>query len=268
MGDTQIRTRRALLTAAASGAAVIAANAALPAAVVRAADQPLLLNVPNTPTAGTGVAANIAGPLLTIANGDPSGAGVTVSGTALGVSAESTADEGKAVLGAAGATATGVYGAAGDYVANGPASASYTGVFGYSDPYPVSGGFGSGVWGASADVGVYGQGDGAGVYGDGGTTGTGVLGYSGSGYGLWVDGKVNFSKRAGKFTVAKGKTSYTKTGLTGITSGSVVIAVFQGAVTGTWIRGVKAGANSVTVYFSRALPAAASIGWIAVDAQK
>jgi hypothetical protein len=276
VGDNQIRSRRALLTAAASGAAAVAASAALPAAVVRAADQPFLLNVPNTSSAMTSLSAPLdADPVLAVQSTDAL-QGTAVSGTAvtlgvyghatgLGTGVYGSADGagGTGVRGGTAATATGVYGIAGT-PGDAPTDTTYTGVFGYADSFPNANAFGTGVWGSSPDVGVYGSGA-TGVYGDGGTTGVGVFGYSGSGFGLWVDGKVRFSKRAGKFTVAKGKTSYTKTGLTGITSATVVVAVFQGSVTGTWIRAAKAGTNSITVYFSKALPATATIGWLAIN---
>ena len=294
MDQTRTRSRRALLTAAATGAAALAANAALPQAVVRAADVPLLLNVPNTPTGTTNLTAAI-GSMLELNDTDPASTGVTVTAGSHGVSATVTADNGQALAGSAGgansiaingtapgatskgvmgtaaATGTGVFGGVGTLV-NVATDTALTGVYGYSDQGDHVTTVGAGVWGDSPDIGVYGTGTtgvygfgSTGVYGDGGTTGVGVYGYSTSGYGLWVKGKVRLENRSGRISVGAGKTYYTKTGLTGVTTSSIVIAVLQGARTGTWIRAAVPAAGKFTVYFNRALPSTTVVGWMILN---
>jgi hypothetical protein len=241
MSDQMIRSRRALLVGAAGGAAAIAANAALPASRVLAADQPLLVNVPNAATAGTSLSGDVVdAAVLTVEN----------TGAAHGVQ------------GVASASAAGVYGTSGD-TTNAPSPVNLTGVFGYSVAGDGTTTLGAGVWGVSDDVGVYGGG-GTGVVGDGGTSGTGVEGFSVNGYGLYVSGKVRFATRSGKFSVAKGKTSVAKT-VAGMSSGNIVIAVLQQAETGTWVRAAVAASGKFTVYFNRALPTASSVGWLVLN---
>ncbi len=275
MDETQARTRRSLLAAAAGSAAALAAQAALGPAAAVAADQPLLVNVPNGATASTELAALLeAGPVLKIQNDAANGGGTAVTAvagpgagllgsatTGSGVVGRASQAPGRGVSGESPVTGTGVFGVAGEPT-NGPADASFTGVFGYADAGDGDTTMGAGVWGDSPDVGVYGTG-GTGVVGDGGTSGWGLYGYSGSSYGLYVTGKVKFATRSGRNSVAKGKTRWTKsTGLAGVTSSNIVIAVLQTSEAGTWVRAAVASTGKITVYFNRALPSSSYVGWL------
>lgn len=284
MGDAR-SSRRALLTAAASGAAAIAANAALAPAIVKGADTPLLLNVDNTGAAKTTLTTSVADAAIVVTNPDAGGTGVKGTG-AVGVVGSSAAYGGTGVAASAtdysgtgvsslvtgskgrGVAATsmnpdgtGVFGVAGDPT-YGPSEAPLTGVFGFAVGGDGETTLGTGVWGDSPDVGVYGSG-GTGVVGDGGSTGWGLYGYSASSYGLYVEGRVKFATRSGRNSVAKGKTSWTKsTGLSGVTSSNIVIAVLQTAESGTWVRAAVASTGKITVYFNRALPSSSYVGWL------
>lgn len=296
MAETR-QTRRALLTAAASGAAALAANAALGASVVRAADQPLLLNTGNSASGSTSLGATLSmDTVLSVSNADTSGPNTAIQGssdTGTGLAGYSTSGNGvygdamgggRGVRGGAGSNGTGVYGVAGDDSAA-PSDTSLTGVFGYSVAGDGVNTMGAGVWGDSPDVGIYGSG-GTGVYGDGepggwgvygwsdsgvgvrgdSDTGNALVGVSASGYGLYVTGKVKFATRSGRAAVSKGKTSYTKsTGLAGVTASSIVIAVLQTVETGTWVRAAVAGTGRFTVYFNRALPSSSVVGWMILN---
>jgi len=298
MAETR-QTRRALLTAAASGAAALAANAALGASAVKAAGEPLLMGVGNSPSTpastllGTSLAMQT---VFSVTNADTTGPNTAISGnsdTGTGLAGYSTSGNGvygdamgggRGVRGGAGSNGTGVYGVSGDDSAA-PSDTSVTGVFGYAVEGDHVTTWGSGVWGDSPDFGVYGSG-GTGVYGNGepggwgvygwsdtgngvfgeADTGTALMGISGSGYGLHVSGKIKFATRSGRASVSKGRTSYTKsTGLAGVTAGSIVIAVLQQAETGTWVRAAVAGTGKFTVYFNRALPSSSVVGWMILN---
>lgn len=285
MGDARPSSRRALLTAAASGAAAIAANAAMSPAIVRGADVPLLLNVDNSGVARTSLTTSVADAAMAVTNPDAGGTGVRGSGAVgvagssalyggtgvaasatdyagTGVSGWTTGSKGRGVVaGSMSPDGTGVFGTAGDPTF-GPSEAPLTGVFGFAVEGDGQTTMGTGVWGHSPDVGVYGSG-GTGVVGDGGTSGWGLYGYSKSSYGLYVSGKVMFATRSGRTAVAKGKTSWTKsTGLAGVTSSNIVIAVLQTPESGTWVRAAVAATGKITVYFNRALPSSSSVGWL------
>jgi hypothetical protein len=278
MAETR-QTRRALLTAAASGAAALAANAALGASVVKAVGEPpLLMGVSNSPSTPASTALGTAlalGTVLDVTNADTTGPNKAIQGN----SATGTGLAGYSTSGGS----AGVYGAAGDDSAA-PSDTSLTGVFGYGVAGDGVTTFGAGVWGDSPDFGVYGSG-GTGVVGDGGTDGWGVYGWSSSsygvygesstgnalmgvsasGYGLYVEGKVKFATRSGRSpSIAKGKTSWVKT-LAGVTSSSIVIAVLQQAETGTWVRAAVAGSGKFTVYFNKALPTSSVVGWMILN---
>ena len=91
-----------------------------------------------------------------------------------------------------------------------------------------------------------------------------VEGFSTSGYGLYVTGKVKLVNRSGRLAVGAGKTNIAKT-VTGMTSSNIVIAVLQTAETGTWVRAAVAGTNKFTVYFNKALPTSSVVGWIVLN---
>lgn len=262
------------MTAAASSAAAVAASVALPQAVVRAVDQPLLLNTGNSATGSTTLSASLAmDTVLGVVNSDASGpntalqassdtgtaiAGYTTSGT--GVYADSMGP-GRAVRAGANTNGTGVVAFSGDE-SHLPADTTLTGVFGYAEASGTAGTVGAGVWGVSPDVGVYGSG-GTGVYGYGPVGLYGSASTS-SAYGLWVKGRVKLENRSGRLSVAAGKTSVSKS-VAGVTTSSIVIAVLQQAETGTWVRAAVATTGKFTVYFNRALPSSSVVGWIVLN---
>lgn len=251
--ESTLRSRRALLAGAAGGAAAIAANAALPASRALAVDQFLLANVDNPTTANTSLTADIAdGPVLSVVNTDTDNGG--------GLWGQATAGPG--VAGATSPSSAGVVGVSGDS-AGAATELGHTGVYGYSEPGDGTTTFGAGIWGDSADFGVYGSGS-TGVLGDGGTTGTGLEGFSVSGYGLYVTGKVKLATRSGRLAVPKGKASISKS-VTGLASSNIVIAVLQTPETGTWVRAAVASTNKFTVYFNKALPSSSIVGWIVLN---
>ena len=66
-------------------------------------------------------------------------------------------------------------------------------------------------------------------------------------------------------TVAKGRTYYTKTGLSGITTSSIVMALLQSTPGGSWIRAAVPATGKITFYFNQALPSAAIVGWMVLN---
>jgi hypothetical protein len=274
MEHIEPRSRRAVLVAAAGGAAALAANAALKATPVRAAAEPMLTETANAATAATSLSATLSmDTVLTVSNGDTTGPNTALAGGS--------------------GSGTGVSGFVGD-TSEAPADTSFSGVFGWAPAGDGETYLGTGVWGASPDVGVYGSG-GTGVVGDGypdnwgvygfsesgngvvgdvlngnavyglATSGIALRGLSETGYGLYVSGKVRFATRSGRASVSSGKTSYTKTGLTGVTTSSIVIAVLQTVETGTWVRAAVAGTGKITIYFNRALPSSSVVGWLILN---
>ena len=221
------RSRRALLAAAAGGAAALAAHAALPLAAMAADPNDVLLGGPNASTATT-----------SIANSADGSDGFAVSSTGLGIGVGGTSS------GTAGVRGISVDGAS----AASSAEMAYTGAYGWSPAYPDDTNFGVGVWGDSADVGLFGRGS-VGVYGfsDGGvgvigeTTNTTVpaiiaYGATASSPALEVNGKVKFN-RAGRKTIGAGKSTLVVT-MAGVTSSSKVLAVLNTNRSGRYVRAV------------------------------
>jgi hypothetical protein len=103
---------------------------------------------------------------------------------------------------------------------------------------------------------------GRGVYG---TATTGIAGqfYSSSGTALQVGGKAKFST-SGKIAATAGASSVTKT-LAGVTTGSLVLALFQSNEPGVWIRAAVPAAGSFTIYFNTALPKNATVGYFVIN---
>src|SRR5262245_38783839 len=199
-----LRSRRALLTAAAGGAAAIAATAAAPASVLALA-APVLAETANTSTTETSLSMTSA----------------TATDVALKVVSTTT-------------TAATFLSAAGDQT-NIATDTGFTGIYGWTEGAPISDPdhIGSGVWGDSADIGVVGTG-GIGVEGDGffGVLAAGAndpasvallaLGWDGTGNytALDVRGKAKFS-RSGRATIGAGKSSI-KINLAGTSFSSLV----------------------------------------------
>jgi len=258
-GDT-ISTRRALLGAAVGAIGVMAAEAvAAPAAVRAGIDGDVVLGEFNFGESATVIQ--------------------TLSG-----------DSFRAVTGGTGNTA--VYGHAdaasghGVYGVSNGTSTDSVGVWGR-----VFGGDGHGVRGTAKDgggtlagIGVFGEGETGvsahgvvyGVYGVADSLGTGVTGVctagtgvhglapngiggvfeSASGTALKTLGKVVIgAKRSGRVKVAAGKASgYVS--VTGVTTGSLVIATLSSARSGVWVRAAVAGTGRVTVHLNKAVGSA------------
>ena len=262
-------SRRGLLAALAGTAGAFAAQTLTkPLSVAGASGEPVVIGTTNTGGAPTVLVANVAGAALTTHN-------AVTSGVAAGAVAANDGTAIHAVAGGPGAPRDETYG---------------TGVYGYASA--TEGILAVGVWGDSDDVGVLatgyeaiiaegyasgvvaraqqgtavdavGEGASTGVKG-GSQTGVGVHALSKAGVALRVDGKVQFGNRSGKIAGAAGATSVSKT-ITGVTTSSIVIAVLQKVETGTWVRAAVGSANKITVYFNRALPTSAYVGYLVIN---
>lgn len=273
MDGDRLTTRRALLAAAAGGAAATAALA-VGAPVGKAANgDPLILGQSNSGTDCTFLTADLsmdtvlsvgnlaAGPATAIQGNSEAGTGVAgYTSTGTGIYGDAMGP-GRGVRGGSGSGGTGVYAVNGDE-SGAPSDTSGTGVFGYAQE-SASSSPAAGVWGDSPDIGVYGSGS-IGVYGDGSGAATGLRGYSDTGFGLDVNGKVRFRTRSGRIAVSAGKTSVTKS-VSGVTRSSIVIAVLQTRESRTWVRAAVPAAGKFTVYFNRALPSSSVVGWLVLN---
>jgi hypothetical protein len=264
----EVRTRRAVLAAAAGGAAALAVAAIRPSDVA-AAPANMQTETDNATTAATGVSnsTDASGQLALFGHGTGAGGGLEgTSGSAIGavgVSADPT-DPATNVRNA------GVVGVAGsiDSVA---ANIGLTGVYGYSDPSPVDNFVGAGVWGDSGDIGVIGTGA-VGVLGDAPIGVVGVGDASGgagvqaeaavaSAVSLRVIGRAEFS-RSGHTTVSAGASKRTVT-LAGCTASSLIIAVLSSNRSGRWVRAVVPASGSFTIYLNTTVTSSTQIAWIA-----
>lgn len=120
MGDHSITSRRALLAAAAGGAAALTARAVASPAVALGADGgPLTLGAANTATSPTSLsAAPTTGATLSVLDGDPSGAATSTAYTGVYAYSEASPTD---------TPAAGLWGDSGDYGVYGSGS---TGVYG------------------------------------------------------------------------------------------------------------------------------------------
>jgi hypothetical protein len=261
-----VRSRRAVLAAAAGGAAVLAATAIRPGSVAAVAAN-MQTETNNATTAPTGVTNSTDGSHGLF--GHATGAGTGVEGTSgtgmglVGTSADTTDP-------ATNSGNAGVVGVAGD-IGSISGNVALTGVYGYSDPSTAEGFAAAGVWGQSGDFGVIGDGT-IGVLGDGFL---GVLGVATdlSGVGvvaatdvagarsLRVEGRAEFT-RSGRTTIGAGKSSKV-VNLAGCTSSTLVFAVLATNRTGKWVRAVVATTGHFTVYLNTAVAKTTSITWIA-----
>lgn len=263
------RSRRALLTAAAGAAGAMAANAAVPFAV-SAAPATMLTETANASTAETSI----------VDSGDRTTA---FKATNVGVAPALIASNAAGVATTVGETDPGdpggITSAAGLYSfsVNDTDAApywvtTYTGVYGWSPTFPDAGGFGTGIWGDSDDVGVYGTGSiGAwgggfiGVRGTGGVGGVGVqaIASSATGIGLTVSGKVVFS-RSGRSTIGAGKASV-KVTLAGTTTSSRVFAVLHSSRPGRYVRAVVPTTGSFTIYLNTTVASSTYVAWFVLN---
>ena len=253
--ETQpLRTRRALLTAAAGTAAALAASAALPLTAAAADPNDIVKEVDNPTTVTTSITDSGAGSTALQGNATGTGAGYGVEGTSLG--------------------AGGVVGWSVSPSDIDPAETQYTGVYGYAPVFPDPKFYSAGVWGDSPDFGVYGTGA-YGVYGYGaiavqgeansqpGSIGVRAYAPSTAQKALVVTGKVSLS-RSGRKTMGKG-TSSTTISLAGVTTTSKVFAVLSTNESGRWVRAVVPGTNSFVIRLNTALATSAVVSWFVLD---
>ena len=253
--DGTLRTRRALLTAAAGGAAALAVGAIKPGGVAAGVAEPVLQDQDNATVAPTGV---------TNATEDSTALYGTAS-TGIGVQGRSTDasdPEGSP-------TNAGVVGIAGDD-ANVNPNIALTGVYGVSEASSNPDFTAAGVWGESGDFGVIGS-------GFGGVLGDGVLGVFGassevggigvaavaepSGFGLLVDGRAIFS-RSGRTTVNSGSKKKV-VNLAGCTGATLVFAVLAQNRDGRYVRAAVPESGKFTVYLNANVGKNTRVSWIA-----
>ena len=260
-----VRSRRAILSAAAGVAGAVVASAALPLTV--AAHDPDDMQLAATNSA----------PGSTVLN-------CTALDTDAFVVHAANANAGSGIV-AAGAHAPGIRTYSGEQAAmfaiNGddteaaaPADTVVTGVYGFAPTAPdPNTSIGSGVWGDSPDIGVYGSGS-VGVEGFGGW---GVAGFANTSVGsvgvyaqadlpsraLYVDGKAHFS-RSGRSTIGAGRSSVTVT-LSGTSSGSRVFAVLHSNRAGRYVRAVVPTTGRFTIYLNTTVTSATYVAWFVLD---
>jgi len=261
-----VRTRRAVLAAAAGSAAALAVSTIRPAPVAAIA-APMLTETDNATTAATGVSNSTADSqgLFGHAVGDGNGVeGTSVTGHGLrGISSDSSDP-------ATNTSNAGVVGVAGD-IGDIPANIALTGVFGRSDPSSNPDIAGAGVWGQSDDFGVIGDG-GIGVLGDGfigvigaaaSSAGIGVLATLdvAGGRALRVEGRAEFT-RSGRATIPAGQSRRT-VALGGCTTSTLVLAVLSANRSGRYVRAVVPGSGSFTIYLNATVSSSTGVTWIA-----
>lgn len=252
-----LRSRRALLVAAGSVAAV-AASAALPLGV--AAAPTAVLTEQNNPSTATTTITDSGSASTALAG--------KATGTGAGYGLEGTSATGAGVAGWSVAAPTSYWP---DFESS---FTEYTGVFGTSPAHPDPAFLGTGVWGDSPDIGVFGTG-GYGVLGFGGT---GVLGEANSVPGsigvravapsnaqtaLKVTGKVSFS-RSGRTNIASGR-SYLVVNLAGVGPSSRVFAVLASNRPGRYVRAVVPAANRFTIYLNTTVTSTTVVTWFVLD---
>ena len=242
-----LRSRRALLTAAAGGAAAVVATAAAPVSVL-AAPTAVLTETANTSTAQTS---------LTMTSATAADVTLKLANTAT--------------------TAAAAVAAAGDQT-NMVGNTAWTGLYGWVPGVPpeVTNSYGTAVWGDSEDVGVLGTGA-VGVRGEGffgmvavggndpTAAGLRTWGYDGSGnyVALDVRGKAMFS-RSGRANIAAGKSSI-KINLVGTSFSSLVFAVLRSNRSGRYVRAVVPTAGSFTIYLNAAVTSSTYVVWFVLN---
>jgi hypothetical protein len=272
--STTDRSRRAVLAAAAAGAAGLAAGQlARPMAVAAHDPDDLGLNIDNPTTAATSV--TLAAPLVPPTAPTAAFSGSTaIPDLGIGVAGKSTF----AVTGGTYTPNVGVYGVSGADPAAVPSTVPTqyeTGIYGYCDYSAKS----AGVWGnspqgagtgGSGDYGVVGFGDSAGVYGEGsaGVHGVGtVFGVYASAeapaHALGVNGKVLF--RNGGVAIVLKKRSSVKVNLAGVTSDSYVLATLQTNRPGIYVQAVVCKSGSFTIYLNKAVPATTRVAFFVIN---
>jgi hypothetical protein len=271
MATATPRTRRSLLAAAAAGAAgLAAASLSRPRAVVAATGDPVL--------AGGNVSADAATKITATTGLSTDVVALNTVGAGLGSGVTGVSPSGAGVLGVSGDTSADAYGG-NDVGVSGRAAGvdALAGVSGDSD-------VGFGVLGTSGGAGVFGAGAVIGVMANCfDVTGTSLYAVSSAGlpaapagnvaahikravtdpgHALFVDGRMRL-KWSGRVAVAAGATSK-KITVTGMTSGTMVFAMFQTNEAGVWVRAAIPTTNAITFAFSKALATSAVVAWMAV----
>jgi hypothetical protein len=227
-------SRRAILTAAAGGAAALAVSSLAKPFPAAAAAGNMQTETDNPTVAPTGVTNSTAdsGGLF-----GSSGTGYGIQGVSSDISQSSVREDNVGVIGAAGAVPSGF--------SKGP-----SGVYGWSptseDPDTV----GTGVWGDSDDIGVYGLGS-VGVMADA----------YGNGWSLVVLGRAEFS-RSGRATISSGAASKT-VNLAGCTSSTLVFAMLASNRSGRYVRAVVPATGSFKIYLNSSVSSKTNVVWIA-----
>jgi len=211
-------------------------------------------------TGGTAILAGANGSGTGVSASSTSGTGVNaVSGSGFAVSAGSNTSTG--VWGssnddtpstfAPGSYRSGVVGSAGDQGIPGQAggissNTDEVGVYGFSDVSVAS----AGVWGDSWDgIGVQGTGD-WGVAAFGGSIGVYAAAGSPTGYALFTQGKIRFNGRASRTFITAGHI-YKDVAISGMTTGSYVIASLVSHRTGFTVESVVSYAGKFRLYLNK-----------------
>jgi hypothetical protein len=254
--DGTLRTRRSLLTAAAGGAAALAAGAIKPGGVSAGVAEPVLQDQDNATVAPTGV---------TNATGDSTALYGTAS-TGIGVQGRST-DASDPEGNPTNAGVVGIAGASSNVNPN----IALTGVYGVSEASSTLDFTAAGVWGESGDFGVIGSGFG-GVLGDGvlgvfgassepGGIGVAAVADDLAGFGLLVDGRAIFS-RSGRATVKAGSKKKV-VNLAGCRAATLVFAVLAQNRDGRYVRAAVPESGKFTVYLNANVAKNTKVTWIA-----
>lgn len=256
--SSALRSRRALLTAAAGSAAAVVASAALPLGVA-AAPTAMSTEQDNPSAADTSITDSGADSTAFTAKATGTGAGFGLQGTSLG---------GGGVVGWSVSDPTSYW------PSFDPAFTQYAGVFGSAPAYPEPDFLATGVWGDSPDIGVYGSG----TYGALGFGAIGVWGEANTNPGsigvhafapttgqtaLKVTGKVSFS-RSGRTNIASGKSSIVIS-LAGVAANSRVFAVLASNRSGRYVRAVVPAAGKFTVYLNTTVTSTTVVTWFVLD---
>ena len=261
-----VRSRRAVLAAAAGSAAALAVSTIKPPSAAALA-APMLTETDNATTAATGVTNSTADSQALFGHAAGEGNGVEgTSTTGHGARGIST-DTSDPANNTSNAGVVGVAGSLGSISSN----VALTGVYGYSDPSNTAGFVGAGVWGESDDFGVIGDGA-VGVFGDGfigalgvaeDIDGVGVLAstnVSGA-RALRVEGRAEFT-RSGRATLPAGA-SKRVVALAGCTASTLIIANIAANRSGRYVRAVVPASGSFTIYLNRSVASSTPVAWIA-----
>jgi hypothetical protein len=239
-----LRSRRAILAAAAGSAAAVAASAALP---LGAAAAPVNMQTEqDNPT--------VAETSITLTDPDETSPEAAFKSVNTGTAAAA------------------IVALIGDQT-NVSTDTSFTGAYAFAPTNPTVGFVSAGVWGDSEDWGVYGSG-GVGVFGDGffgvvgraqdgGGAGVTAIGFTDNTVALDVQGKVKFS-RSSRVSIGTGKSSV-KVTKGGVTSSSRIFAVLASNRSGRYVRAVVPTTGSFTIYLNTTLTSAAFVNYFIIN---